>query len=314
MKVVDDRGRKLDAEVSLQAAGDAFEIVIESRGGGRNNGYIPAFNLLFERLAASKAEVIGVELASRQVQKPLRVPKQRFPILLQSSAEALVLAGALRNAAAAAGRKAGARGMGNATKRLRIQFRVPDARANADRLAERIVGRGASRHAAARSRTRDARTRRMTPGERREALDADKRLDERPDLIETEKHVVIKQRLAQRLFRERLKTADCRCRVTGISDSEHLRASHVKPWARCDNREKQDPNNGLLLAPHVDHLFDEGYISFEDDGTLLVSKRLEPSLLKAWGLEAVRKVAAFSPKQAKYLAYHRRVVFKKPRM
>jgi len=107
-----------------------------------------------------------------------------------------------------------------------------------------------------------------------------------------------------------LKVADCRCRVTGIADPLHLRASHIKPWAKCDDQERQDAANGLLLAPHVDHLFDSGFLSFEDDGTVLVSRGLEPSLLEAWGLDGVRKVAPFSARQSGYLAYHRKHVLK----
>ena len=90
-----------------------------------------------------------------------------------------------------------------------------------------------------------------------------------------------------------------------------MRASHVKPWQVSDPTERQDPDNGLLLAPHVDHLFDQGYLSFEEDGTVLVSKSLDRTVLEAWGLAGIKKVAPFSRKQAKYLAYHRKYVFEK---
>jgi hypothetical protein len=313
MKVVDDRGRKLDAEVSLQAAGDALEIVIESRGGGRNNDYIPAFELLLKRLAENNAELLSVELATRQVQKPLIVPRRRLPIQLKASEDTSALATLLRNAAAAAGREPGAKGMGNATKRLRIRFRLADGSGLKDNeLIEQIVGPGASTDTTTgkvRTATRDAR---VTPRERRQSVEDDKKLVERTDLTRTEKHVVIKQRLAQRLFRERLKAVDCRCRLTGVCDPQHLRASHIKPWAQCDDRERQDPANGLLLAPHVDHLFDAGYLAFEEDGTVLVSRQLDAGVRKAWGLEGVKQVSPFSAEQERYLEYHRRVVFRKP--
>lgn len=130
-----------------------------------------------------------------------------------------------------------------------------------------------------------------------------------PDLEITEKVTVIKSRLAQRLFRTRLAAADCRCRVTGVTDRNLLRASHIRPWAKSDDRQRQDPNNGLLLAPHVDMLFDAGYLTFEDDGTVRISERVTTDVLKAWGLSEVRKVAAFSSEQAGYLAYHRKHVF-----
>jgi len=131
-----------------------------------------------------------------------------------------------------------------------------------------------------------------------------------PDLDRSETMAVIKVRLAQQLFRRRLTASRRRCCLTGIADPAHLRASHIKPWSECTEQERQDPDNGLLLAPHVDHLFDRGYLSFEDDGTVLVSKLLDRAVLEAWGLDAVTNVAPFSPAQAKYLKYHRNVVLK----
>ena len=315
MKVVDDGGRRLDAELSLTGEGDSADLVIESRGpGGRNADYIQAFELLIRRLAANSAELLSAELDSARAKCVLKLPGRAWPIRLSPGEDAGKLANRLRKAAAAAGRAPGAKGPGNATKRLRFRFRLSGGSDLTDNeLIERIVGSGASKDATT-GRTRTAaRASRVTPRERRASLEADKRLAERPDLTQTEKTTVIKQRLAQRLFRERLKAADCRCRVTGISDPAHLRASHIKPWAESSDQERQDPANGLLLAPHVDHLFDAGYLSFEDDGTVLTSKDLDTKLLEAWGLEGVRKVAPFSAKQAGYLEYHRRVVFKKPR-
>lgn len=134
---------------------------------------------------------------------------------------------------------------------------------------------------------------------------------ERLDLAETERQAVVKVRLAQRLFRSRLSASARRCRVTGVTNQAYLRASHIKPWRDCSDAERQDPNNGLLLAPHVDLLFDQGYLSFEDDGTVLTARYLDPAVLRAWRLDRVRKVAPFSVKQAKYLAHHRKHVFEK---
>lgn len=75
--------------------------------------------------------------------------------------------------------------------------------------------------------------------------------------------------------------------------------------------EKLNGCNGLLLAPHVDHLFDRGLISFADDGTMLVSGLLDPAVLNAWGISAQRNVGMFKPEQAVFLAFHREEIFKK---
>ena len=145
--------------------------------------------------------------------------------------------------------------------------------------------------------------------ESRLTIEAQHALMALPDMETTEKMTVIKSRLAQRLFRSRLAAADCRCRVTGVTDRRLLRASHIRPWAKSDDRQRQDPNNGLLLAPHVDMLFDAGYLTFEDDGTVRVSDQIKEAVLKAWGLHQIKKVAAFSSEQAVYLSYHRKHVF-----
>jgi putative restriction endonuclease len=48
-------------------------------------------------------------------------------------------------------------------------------------------------------------------------------------------------------------------------------ASHIKPWCESTNEERLNGENGLLLTPSIDHLFDRGFISFEDNGELLIS-------------------------------------------
>ena len=65
------------------------------------------------------------------------------------------------------------------------------------------------------------------------------------------------------------------CAVTGLDVLPLLRASHIKPWARCESdAERLEVFNGLLLAPHLDALFDGGWISFDDNSGVLVSPEL----------------------------------------
>src|SRR6266446_6519764 len=61
----------------------------------------------------------------------------------------------------------------------------------------------------------------------------------------------------------------------------HLIASHCKPWRDSTNEERLDGENGLLLTPSIDHLFDRGFIGFENDGNLVISRVAHrPSLLR----------------------------------
>jgi len=131
------------------------------------------------------------------------------------------------------------------------------------------------------------------------------------ELSSTEKVALIVARRGQGVFRENVLRVEPRCRVTGVTDADHLRASHIKPWRDCSNGERLSENNGLMLAPHVDHLFDRGYISFTDAGELLVSKFLDPLVLRDWGLTGSVDPKSFSPKQCVYFDFHRNQVFER---
>lgn len=116
-------------------------------------------------------------------------------------------------------------------------------------------------------------------------------------------------RVGQGLYRKRLQSIEHSCRITGLTENDHLIASHIKPWRDCDDTEKLDGNNGLLLSPHVDHLFDKGYISFTDSGDLIVSNQLSHHVLELWNLKAKANVGAFNENQRHYLAYHREHIY-----
>jgi HNH endonuclease len=133
----------------------------------------------------------------------------------------------------------------------------------------------------------------------------------RSDLRPREKRELISARAGQGLFRENVERLEKKCRVTGVLDRRHLRASHIKPWRVSDDREKLDGCNGLLLSPHIEHLFERGHISFADGGRLLVSSRLNPLVIRAWGLERARPPRPFGSGQRAYLDFHRQQVFEK---
>lgn len=131
------------------------------------------------------------------------------------------------------------------------------------------------------------------------------------EVQETAKKKLVEVRTKQRLFRERLIGYEKGCRLTGIEDLRFLRASHIKPWASSKDHERVDGQNGLLLVPHADLLFDHGWISFENNGTLLIARNLPAQVESALGLGLVRgrRYGAFSLQQQGYLEFHRNEVF-----
>jgi len=118
-------------------------------------------------------------------------------------------------------------------------------------------------------------------------------------------------RTKQRLFRERLIGVEKGCRLTGIEDLRFLRASHIKPWSDSTHSERVDGENGLLLAPHADLLFDRGWIGFSANGRLLVSNGLPSDVQVRIGLNMNTSLrhGTFSLKQLGFLEFHRDVVF-----
>ncbi len=127
----------------------------------------------------------------------------------------------------------------------------------------------------------------------------------------TEKQQLVLARRGQGLFRKRVTEVESRCRVTGVDRPEHLRASHCKPWRDCTNVERLDGANGLMLTPSIDHLFDRGFVSFHEDGWLLISPVAHRVSLSRMGVEVGREfnVGRFTSQQAKFLEFHRDAVF-----
>lgn len=130
-------------------------------------------------------------------------------------------------------------------------------------------------------------------------------------LSETEKIQLIKARRGQGIFRFNVQQYENSCRVTGIVSPFLLVASHIKPWRSCLNSEERlDGNNGLLLTPHVDRLFDRGYLSFENNGNMIFSAKIDINNLTRLGLSGRNFHAVpFSEGKKKYLEYHRSNVY-----
>jgi hypothetical protein len=122
---------------------------------------------------------------------------------------------------------------------------------------------------------------------------------------ETQRLQLAKARVGQGLFRKRVMLVDSHCRVTGVEDPRLLIASHIKPWRDATNAERINGFNGIMLSPHVDALFDERLISFEDDGKMLVHPSLPQDVLDRWSIHRHTKVEKFRHEQSEFLRHHR---------
>lgn len=126
----------------------------------------------------------------------------------------------------------------------------------------------------------------------------------------TVREALILSRVGQGQFRrDVMRIWSRKCCVTGLAIERLLRASHIKPWKDCNNQERLDAYNGLLLSPSYDAAFDQGFISFDDAGHILVSNKIKSEQLNQLGISATANILGLRANHKKYLAYHRKEVF-----
>lgn len=111
-----------------------------------------------------------------------------------------------------------------------------------------------------------------------------------------------------------LKTMEEKCAITGVC--ERIEFCHIKPYSNKDsnNYERQDGFNGIILYSGIHKLFDEGLISFENDGTLLISNKLNEIEMQIWKSVLVEgkkyEIGNETGEKTKYLEYHRNNIFR----
>ncbi|HKN26571.1 MAG TPA: HNH endonuclease signature motif containing protein [Roseiarcus sp.] len=127
-----------------------------------------------------------------------------------------------------------------------------------------------------------------------------------PRTTEAERLTV--ERIGQDVFRKSLLAYwSNRCPMTGVTEPSLLRASHIVPWAECDDdAHRLDVHNGLLLSALWDAAFDAGKISFADDGVVLFHPSLGPIERALLLANAAPRLVAIAPKHLVNLERHRK--------
>lgn len=131
------------------------------------------------------------------------------------------------------------------------------------------------------------------------------------NLNETERSAIVKSRVGQGLFRKRLLDKyESTCIITGVSLKKLLVASHIKPWAVSNNEERLSEENGLLLSPTYDKLFDYGLITFSNHGKMIISSQLSANDKRKLNLSTdIEYNLKVSSKMIEHLDYHRDIIF-----
>jgi hypothetical protein len=124
------------------------------------------------------------------------------------------------------------------------------------------------------------------------------------NLDETEKDALVKVRIGQGKYRAALDDIWKGCALTGIKCRDLLRASHIKAWRDAEAHERIDPFNGLLLAAHLDALFDKGLISFDSNGFILISGLISETDLNKLSIDKSMQLK-MPPETHEYMKCHR---------
>lgn len=122
---------------------------------------------------------------------------------------------------------------------------------------------------------------------------------------ETERQGLVISRVGQGFYRQQIiEKWGGQCAISGIDILSILISSHIVPWAESNDQERLDVENGILLSPVYDALFDKHLISFDNNGKLLVSAKI--SLENATRLGLLKEIKInLSEGMLKYLSRHR---------
>lgn len=129
---------------------------------------------------------------------------------------------------------------------------------------------------------------------------------------ETERKGLVTSRVGQGAYRKSIiHRWEYHCAVTGFNKPEILIASHIKPWKDANNDERMDVNNGILLSPVYDALFDRHFISFENSGKIILSNQIETEAYKKLGVSGQEAIRKLNSDNFSYLEQHRNRMFSK---
>ena len=284
-----------------------FAIISNSAGGPAAKEYTRQLLLVLERLTVAAMTILRIEVDSNKTSEldlSLRTLNLKFPIDMTKVVDHPTLRRQISTAQYPIGQAPEASG-GNGNKR--IQIHVKSSGVSKDEFLQQLfqfdsgyIKEGEKQPSGIESVQKEIEDDRHQQELVNRGLDGP-----------VESHKLVLARRGQGVFRANVESREPECRVTGVTNPRYLRASHIKPWSESNDAEKIDGNNGLMLAPHVDLLFDQGFISFDDDGTLMISKQIDDEVLNLWRIPKALNVGSFTTEQSVYLDFHRRNRFKK---
>ncbi len=143
-------------------------------------------------------------------------------------------------------------------------------------------------------------------------IEQENEINSKSNLSQKMKETMIKARTGQGEYRNKLLLECPYCPFTLVNDERLLIASHIKPWSKSNDKEKIDPKNGFMLTPTYDRLFDQGFITFDDNKKLYVSPWISPMNQKRLNIYTNKFIEylQLDEKRIEYLKYHRENIYK----
>lgn len=124
----------------------------------------------------------------------------------------------------------------------------------------------------------------------------------------TERSGLVTSRVGQGAYRKRIiHRWEYKCAVTNFNKLDILIASHIVPWSKATDHERLDVNNGLLLSPTYDALFDKHLITFDDKGKIQLSDKIENSAYQKIGITGKEQITDLSMYNVQYLNRHNQI-------
>jgi 5-methylcytosine-specific restriction protein A len=125
----------------------------------------------------------------------------------------------------------------------------------------------------------------------------------------TERKGLVTSRVGQGAYRKSiLHRWEYKCAVTNFQKLDVLIASHIVPWAKSNDKERLDVDNGILLSPTYDALFDKHLISFENNGKIILSDCIEMNAYNKIGITGRERIENLSQENHYYLERHRNIL------
>lgn len=125
----------------------------------------------------------------------------------------------------------------------------------------------------------------------------------------TERTGLITSRVGQGAYRKRIiHRWEYKCAVTGFNKLDILIASHIVPWCESNDDERLDVHNGILLSPVYNALFNKHFITFENNGKIILSNTIENAAYKKIGVMGTEKIKDLSIHNQQYLERHRELI------